>query len=587
MSDKSKDNSKVIDSKSSSREKENERVIPSVLYRGNETPVSRGENYELKKQLAAVMEIANVITSGLALDDILSSISRELRTIIDYDIGCVAIYERDENCLFIRHIYRRNGDTTGEGRYVPLDESNLIGWVAINKKPNIRGNIPRDKKFNEIMKEDHLKSDIVVPLIVKDSLIGTVNVGSYNPNYFDEFDMELITKFSRLTSMAIENSQLLSGLQDLGEKYRKLMDNASDIIALFNSSAEFVECNNAFYEQFGYSQAEVIGKEIFNFTPPVRREGAKKVFYSILRGEINHVLEIPYLKKNGDIVYMEVDASVIRIKGHPYILVIAHNITDRKVLEEKITIQNRELKSINEKLMELDNLKSEFLGRISHELRTPLSIIMAYTDALLKDTSGKVTERERLEFLDVIDKQSKKLLDLINNLLDLSKVEVSETMLDLAEGDINEMIKIAGKVIEPFAEQNNVEITYHYDKNLPILKFDQIRIKQVLINLLNNAIKFSGPNGYVKVFSACKGEEVVVGVEDSGPGLARDDIPGIFNNFTQIDGGNDRSFDGMGVGLRLVKHYIGLHGGRVWVETEEGSGAKFLISLPLQPALKD
>ncbi len=561
-------------------------VIPSVVYRGNETPVSSSENNELKRQLAAVMEIANVITSGMELDVILSSISRELRTIMDYDIGCVAIYQKEENCLFIRHIYRRNGDTTGEGRYVPLDESNLVGWVAINKKPIIRGNIPRDKRFDEIMKEDNLKSDMVVPLILKDSLIGTVNVGSYSPHHFDEFDLELVSKFSRLTSMAIENSQLLDGLENLGEKYKKLMDNASDIIALFNSSAQFVECNNALYRQFGYTQEEVIGKELFNFTQPVRREEAKKRFYSILRGEINHVIEIPYLKKNGDVVYLEVDASVIRIKGHPYILIIAHNITDRKVLEEKITIQNRELKSINKKLMELDQLKSEFLGRISHELRTPLSIIMAYTDALTGNKGGEVNEQERSEFLDVIDKQSKKLLQLINNLLDLSKVEISETMLDLAEGDINEVVMIAGKVVEPFAEQNNVEIEYIYDRELPILKFDQVRIKQVIINLLNNAVKFSGPNGYVRVFSARRDNDVVLGVEDSGPGITRDEIPGIFDNFTQVEGGNDRPFDGMGVGLRLVKHYIRLHGGRVWVEDKNGDGAVFMISLPLEPAFK-
>ncbi|HUV36040.1 MAG TPA: ATP-binding protein [Patescibacteria group bacterium] len=535
---------------------------------------------EAKRQLAAVMEIANAINSKLDLDEILSTISKELSKVIDFDIGCVAIYEKDENCLYIRHITRRNGDRSTEGRYVPLDESNLVGWVAIHKKPILRRSIPTDARFNEIMKEDNLGSDIVVPLVAKDTLIGTVNVGSYEENHFTEFDLEIVTKFNQLTAIAIEKSQLLQELNELGDKYRMLMNNATDVIMLLNFSGEVIECNRSTYRHFGYSAEEILGKEFFLFVTPNRRSEAKQVVYRILQGERGQVVELPFLRKNGDIVQLETDATVMKVKGYPYVLVIGHNVTERKKLQEKITIQNRELRVNNQKLLELDQLKSEFLGRISHELRTPLSVIMAYTSTLLEDGDGAIDIGMRNEFLQIIEEQSNKLLQLINDLLDLSKVEISETMLNFTEGSINEMIRLSIRIVESFAQQNEIEIISSLDPLIPIISFDPLRIRQVCANLLNNAIKFSRHGGSVLISSSQNEREVVVSVSDTGPGIDQKDIPGIFDFFTQIDGGSSRNSDGMGIGLRLVKHYINLHRGRIWVESGKGEGSTFYFTLP-------
>lgn len=534
-----------------------------------------------KQQLAAVMEIARIINSRLELEYILSAISSELSKVIDYDIGCVAIYERDENCLFIRHISRRSGDRSGEGRYVPLEETNLIGWVAINRKPILRNNIPKDARFAEIMKEDNLKSDIVVPLIARDTLIGTLNIGSYEYNHYTEFDLELVAKFARLTSLAVENSQLLGKLRDLGSKYRHLMNNASEVIVLMKSSCEILECSAATYKLSGYSPEEIIGKEFFLFTTPDRRDVARKIFYKVLRGEPHRNMEIPYLKKNGEVVYLDVYATLVKIKRNPYILAIAHDVTERKLLQEKITIQNRELREINKKLMALDELKSDFLGRISHEFRTPLSIIMAYTGTLLDDREQAIDRDTANEFLQVITTQSNKLLNLINDLLDLSKVEISETMLDISAGGINEIIRISASIVGPFARQNNVEVETRLDADVPIINFDPLRIQQVCVNLLNNAIKYSGAGGKVAISSNKGKDEIIVSVCDSGPGIDQEDIPGIFENFSQIDGGTARACNGLGIGLRLVKHYVELHRGRIWVESERGKGSTFSFSLPI------
>ncbi len=533
-----------------------------------------------KQQLAAVMEIAHAINSQPDLDHILSMISKELSKVIDYDIGCVAIYERDQSCLYIRHVTRRNGDNSGENTYVPLDESNLVGWVAVNRKPVHRSNIPADPKFKEIMKEENLKSDIVVPLVAKDDLIGTLNIGSYEVNHFTEFDLDMVTRFGKLVSIAVDNSRLLKRLTSLGEKYRLMMRNATDIIIMTNSTGEIVECNSMTLRLFGFSQEEVLGKEFSIFTLPERCDEAKRSFCEVLRGGEGKHFEVPYRKKNGEIVYLDIRANVITINKNPYVLAIGHDVTDRKKLEEMITVQNKELKAINKQLTELDQLKSDFLGRISHELRTPLSVIMAYTGTLMEEENSELDNQTREEFLQVIQAQSNKLLSLINDLLDLSKVEIYETMLDMNEGSVNEIVRMAIKVIEPVAVRKAITLKVKLDESVPITSFDHQRIRQVCINLLNNALKFSGRGGKIVVTTKKTDTGIMVSVRDSGPGIDKEDIPTIFDHFTQVDGGDSRSKDGLGIGLRLVKHYIELHKGRVWVESEKGIGSNFCFSLP-------
>jgi len=537
-----------------------------------------------ERQLAAVMEIANVISSQLDLNHILSIISRELAKVVDYDIGCVAIYDRDKNGLFIRHITRRNGDKSGEGRYVPLDESNLVGWVAIHKKPILRGDIAADTGFREIMREDNLQSDIVVPLVAKNTLIGTVNVGSYERCHFTEFDLDLLVRFSKLTSIAIEKNQLLGELEDLGEKYRLLMRNASEVIAIVGSSGEILECNRAMIEITGYSAEELIGHDFFFLAAPERRNESRKMFSRVLRGEVTRLSDVPYVRKNGEIVFVELSVTLIRIKGHPYVLAIAHDITDRKTLQERITIQNEELLASNRKLRELDLLKSEFLGRISHELRTPLSVIMAYTGTLIEDREQTIDPETRLEFLRVIDLHSNKLLGLINDLLDLSRVEVSQTMLHMGDASVNDVIRISVRIAEPFASQNHVTFETRLDESIPIFSFDPLRVRQACVNLLNNAVKFSVDGGSVIISSVNGTEDVTVSVEDHGPGIDEEHIAELFGTFIQLDGGSTREKDGMGIGLKLVKHYVELHGGKVWVTSEKGKGSVFAFSLPKAPA---
>jgi signal transduction histidine kinase len=149
------------------------------------------------------------------------------------------------------------------------------------------------------------------------------------------------------------------------------------------------------------------------------------------------------------------------------------------------------------------------------------------------------------------------------------------------------MIRLSIKMAEPAARKIGIKIVSELDESIPIAAFDPQRIRQVCVNLLSNAVKFSSPGGTVTVTSTCDGEEIIVSVIDDGPGLESGETREIFENFTQLDGGSDRSRNGLGIGLRLVNHYISLHRGRIWVESEKGRGSVFRFSLPLSSCLTD
>ncbi|MBD3178993.1 MAG: PAS domain S-box protein [Candidatus Latescibacteria bacterium] len=547
---------------------------------------SKKKNCSHSRQLKAFIEIAGLINERLELKDMLTSISRKLAGIIDCDLICVAVYEEDDNCLYIRHISRREeGLNPGEELYVPLDENNLIGWVALNREPILRKKIRDNDRFREIMKDENLGSDIVVPLIVRNSLIGTLNVGSRQDDYYGEEDLELLKSFSELASIAVANSLLFNEIHSLGEKYKSLMQFARDIIFITDLSGNIVECSHSMSTFLEYRRDQLIGDSVYNLIPPDRRDASKTDIADVLKREKSSLGDFSFLKRNGEPVFMDIKPAIIRIKDRPYILYICHDVTGRKQLEKKIKEQNLELRDKNRKLTQLDKLKREFLGRVSHELRTPLSVVMAYVNTIQHDLSDESMNKGTLmEFLDIISVQSEKLLDAINDLLDLSRIEVSGTMLNLTPASINEIVSLSGKMIEPEAARKKIRIHHDLDLSLPIIEFDPLLIRKVCASLLGNAVKFADIGGEVRVRTSRGEGEAVVAVSDDGPGVDEDQIEEIFKDFTQVDGGEDRLWEGMGIGLRLVKHYVELHGGEVWLESEEGSGVTFYFSIPYSSA---
>ncbi len=246
---------------------------------------------------------------------------------------------------------------------------------------------------------------------------------------------------------------------------------------------------------------------------------------------------------------------------------------------------HRKLKKINQELKEANQVKSEFLAVMSHELRTPLTAIIGFSELLMENVVGELNKAQRESLQEVLNNGAD-LLDLINSLLDLSKIESGKMKLDINTFDLQEMIERVQGMIASLIQRKNHNLNVELPNELPAIQADERKVQQVLLNLLSNAIKFTPEGGTIdlQVNYNENGKldsgffEIVV--EDTGVGIKQEHLETIFEVFQQADSSITRSFGGTGLGLALAKQYIEQHKGKVWAESEFGNGAKFHVILP-------
>jgi signal transduction histidine kinase len=223
--------------------------------------------------------------------------------------------------------------------------------------------------------------------------------------------------------------------------------------------------------------------------------------------------------------------------------------------------------------------KSQFLANMSHELRTPLNAILGYTELILDNIYGETPEKMR-EVLERLHANGKHLLGLINDVLDLSKIEAGQLTLDLADYSVQDIVHTVITAVEPLASGKQLALTAEVAPNLPRGRGDGRRLAQVLLNLVGNAIKFTD-QGEVAIKATVSDGSFTVAVRDTGPGIAPGDRTKIFEEFQQADNSITRRKGGTGLGLSIAKRIIEMHAGRIWVESEIGKGSTFAFTIPV------
>ena len=241
---------------------------------------------------------------------------------------------------------------------------------------------------------------------------------------------------------------------------------------------------------------------------------------------------------------------------------------------------NEELARKNEELTHLDQLKSDFMATMSHELRTPLTSIIGYSDMLLSGMTGELNEKQSA-FVDSILKGGEALLNLINDVLDLTKIEAGRLELNREPVDLRAALLGVLPVIKPRAQDKRIRITTFLPTDLPLVWADPGKLNQILLNLITNGVKYTHENGNVSVEARPNGELVEIWVNDTGIGIAGEDLDKVFQRFTQIDSSATRSQGGTGLGLAIVKELVELHGGSIRVQSKLGKGSSFIFTMPI------
>jgi two-component system sensor histidine kinase BarA len=295
--------------------------------------------------------------------------------------------------------------------------------------------------------------------------------------------------------------------------------------------------------------------------------------------------------------------GVILFTSYRAALVSAMHIESVTASYQELIVKNRRMEEQNERLKELDKMKSNFLATVSHELRTPLTSIIGYSEMLLEGMAGAMEEQQK-EYVQTIMEKGESLMKLITSILDLSRIESGNLKLTLSDVDLYGVAKTALTSVLPQATKKRIVLKTEMDPGLPRITGDEDKVRQVLINLLGNAVKFTPDSGTITLrvrhyfgarrhghkaedgtgamalFGVAEEDFVRVEVEDSGPGIPEDLLERVFERFYQVDSSSTRTHGGTGLGLSIVKNFMDAHKGDVWVESRPGMGCRFVVLFP-------
>jgi signal transduction histidine kinase len=229
-----------------------------------------------------------------------------------------------------------------------------------------------------------------------------------------------------------------------------------------------------------------------------------------------------------------------------------------------------------------NKIKSEFLANTSHELRTPLNSVIGFSEILLEESMGDLNDTQK-KYVSNISKSGKHLLEIINEILDLSRIESGKIEIHREKFDLNKVFEEIREVMTSQAAAKSIDLQITSNENNLTVFADRRMIKQIIFNLVDNAMKFTPQNGNVSITAKISNEnKILVSVSDTGIGIPENKIEEIFDPFIQVDGSTKRSYGGIGLGLSIVKKYVEMHGGDVWVESKIGEGSIFMFTLPIK-----
>jgi two-component system, NarL family, sensor histidine kinase BarA len=280
--------------------------------------------------------------------------------------------------------------------------------------------------------------------------------------------------------------------------------------------------------------------------------------------------------------------DVMIFTGHKNLIAAKLHIEAVQESYRELQEKNRQLEESFQRLKELDRLKSNFIATMSHELRTPLTSVIGYSEMMLEGLGGSLTEEQR-EYLGIIMEKGESLLHLITSILDISKIEAGRVRLVLGEVDVSQLLRDAAATVLPAARKKGLRVVCEPGQ-IPPLHADREKLRQCLINLASNAVKFTAAGGQVTLAAELlPGDRLALRVADSGIGIPAEHLNRIFDVFYQVDGSSTREYGGAGLGLAIVKSFVEAHGGEVKVTSTPGQGSTFSMILPKhdrpQPAL--
>jgi PAS domain S-box-containing protein len=380
--------------------------------------------------------------------------------------------------------------------------------------------------------------------------------------------------------MAIVSERREAGekLKESEKRYRLLAENISDMISRHDLEGRYLYVSPSCRQLLSYGAEELIGHTVYELIHPEDIERVKENHLKLLEQAGALTVSFRLHRKDGEYVWVESTATAMTVPDSESvndIIVITRDITERKKAEE--------MRVAKEEVEYASQAKSDFMAGMSHELRTPLNAIIGFSEILQDQYFGKLNEKQS-EYINDILESGKHLLSLINDILDISKIEAGKTQLDLSAVHIKGLFENSLIMIKEKAFKHRIRLNLHIPEELAGLNItiDERKLKQILFNLLSNAAKFTPDGGAITVSAVRQNGNVLISVSDTGIGVEKELQERIFEPFYQAQSGLKDKTPGTGLGLSLSKRLVEMHGGRIWVESKgNGKGSTFFFTLPV------
>lgn len=595
----------------------------------------------------SLMDVTRTVSATLDMDDVFTRLIEQLFRVVPADLACIMMPPEQVtagNKMIVK--VTAGYSQPNRGHIFDFDIENPVMQVFRTQQPLILDNINNHPNWIsdetlEFRRGAH--SWMGVPMIYQAQVIGIITVEKLAANYFTENHARATFAIARQAAVAIENARLHAQVEEnlltLGKRAQRLASMHRMAMLVSSTLDQQVVLESAVsllveLFQVDHSSIVIIDPETRNAyvraEAPSTHSRDKLMFrhgseiYQVLNQLVaqNDVLRVSpdsAFQQLGDtqiVALLEqfgTQVSIIaplvareRVMG--LITLDSNQVTQRLTdgdIDTLTTMLSQIAMAIHntdlyEQAIEANRLKSEFLANVSHELRTPLNAIIGYSELLLSGIYGDMSDKQQ-DRLERVHMSGRHLLDLINDILDLSKIEAGRMQLDLMPLNIAELIQDTSYEVVGQAEEKGLNITYDIAPDLPIAEIDPQRIRQVISNLMSNAVKFTKQGGIVvmvntvtvrngmstpKVYppmyvNLYDGAWLQIAVEDSGIGISIDNQHIIFDAFRQVDGSSVREYEGTGLGLAITRRLVELHGGVIWVESQEGVGSIFRVMLPL------
>lgn len=505
--------------------------------------------FNISRQLAKTLDLRTILTEVLFLS--VSNVAAERASLVVLDEN-----QEPVDAAVVYNDWQQPGDMPNVD--LMLDQG-LAGWVMRNRAAALLRDTSQDERWvrrpGESDAEAGPKSAICVPMMVRDDLVGILTIVHSVANTFDENHLELLQAICDQAAMALHNARLYSSLETATRHYRELFDDSLDPILITNLKGEVIEVNRQAVVVIGFTQEEMESRSVLDLHEPdwVRLGTQMDNLDSgvVIKYESNLLL------KNGSRLPAEVYVRRVKTAGEGYLKWIFRDITARK---------------------ELDTLREELSAMIFHDLRSPLSNIISSLDMVGSMLPEDASPTLHTVFA-IATRSADRMQRLISTLLDINRLEAGQSLLDNEPVKAVDLVNDALDTVRSLLDNKHQQVKINIPEALPMVWVDMDMIRRVLINLLENAVKYTPAGSHIEVSARRKGEWCEVWIDDNGPGIPEEKRQVIFEKFARLQ--DNRKVVGFGLGLAFCRMAVEAHGGKIWVENRAKGGSRFAFTLPI------